>query len=254
MLESHVVAWDWSNIREQDRPRLDHHVAVWMFRLDSVLGQAALETLSASEDARAQRFARATDRQHWVSSRIHLRQILGWLTGQPPAAVSIEYDARGKPHLKPHLKPHASARSVEFSVSHSGVFGMVAVDRAQSVGVDIEKVTTPWSVVEELLDSTMAPSERAWVLASPDPATAFARLWTRKEAVVKATGTGLLDDMRDVVVLGPSDQPAVSGIPIPTNGLLVVDTVSPIGYRAALAVAQSTQRVTVFVESRVVIE
>ncbi len=247
MLESHVVAWDWSNIREQDRPRLDHHVAVWMFRLDSVLGRTALETLSASEDARAQRFARATDLQYWVASRVHLRQILGWLTGQPPAAVSIEYDARGKPHLK----PHASARSIEFSVSHSGVFGMVAVDSAQSVGVDIEMVATRWSVVEELLDSTMAPGERAWVLASPDPTTAFARLWTRKEAVVKATGTGLLDDMRDVVVLGPSDQPAASGIPVPTNGLLVIDTVSPIGYRAALAVAQSTQRVTVFVESNV---
>jgi 4'-phosphopantetheinyl transferase len=170
MLESHVVAWDWSTIPDKNPPCPDHHVAVWLFCLDSTLGQTAPETLSASEQARARRFARATDRRHWVTSRVHLRRILGWLTGQPTGSVAIGRDARGKPHMN----PHASTRPVEFSISHSGVFGMVAVDGTQPVGVDIEKLETRWSVIEELLASTLAPSERAWVLAHSEPAVAFA--------------------------------------------------------------------------------
>ena len=44
----------------------------------------------------------------------------------------------------------------------------------------------------------MNDEELAAINASPDPSRAFVRLWTQKEALLKAVGTGIQDNMRDI--------------------------------------------------------
>ena len=64
------------------------------------------------------------------------------------------------------------------------------------VGVDVESFR---HAEEPLLKRTMNPEEQAEVRNAADPAEAFTCLWTRKEAVLKLRGTGLVDNLHDVL-------------------------------------------------------
>jgi 4'-phosphopantetheinyl transferase len=97
---------------------------------------------------------------------------------------------------------------MELSVSHSGDLIAVAFHPSTPVGLDVEKVD-PNLDADSVATVSLAPMEAA-ELAKYDPAArarAFTTYWTRKEAIVKATGDGIRADLRRVVV-SPPDQPA----------------------------------------------
>jgi 4'-phosphopantetheinyl transferase len=113
----------------------------------------------------------------------------------------------GAGHGKPRL---LDADGLHFSLSHSAELVAVAVSRAGPVGVDIEQVA-PWegADLDEVADLTLSRAERA-VLArqpAPDRALAFTTYWTRKEAAVKALGTGLTTPLEEIEVSAPSAPP-----------------------------------------------
>lgn len=112
-----------------------------------------------------------------MAARILARQL-----GLPPEAVAIGHDERGRP-----LVAHPRGGGLHLSLATRA--GMVAVALAHNpVGVDVEVVddgaAPPLGVLH--------PEESAWLLAQPpeNRALAFARLWSAKEAYVKALGTG----------------------------------------------------------------
>ena len=84
---------------------------------------------------------------------------------------------------------------VDFSISHcKNAIAVALYDRP--VGVDVESFR---HAEEPLLKRTMNPEEQAEVRNATDPTEAFTRLWTRKEAVLKLRGTGLVDNLHDVL-------------------------------------------------------
>lgn len=89
------------------------------------------------------------------------------------------------PHGKPALTeyPH-----IHFNLSHCRTAVICAVSD-HPVGVDIEALGR--RISPSLVRYTMNPEEQQLIASSPD--TAFLRLWTRKEALVKLRGTGLQD-------------------------------------------------------------
>ena len=100
-------------------------------------------------------------------------------------------------HDKPFMQNAFGNRieGVDFSISHcKNAIVVVLSDRP--VGVDVESFR---HAEEPLLCRTMNPDEQAKVRTAADPAEAFTRLWTRKEAVVKLRGTGLVDNLHDVL-------------------------------------------------------
>lgn len=100
-------------------------------------------------------------------------------------------------HDKPFMQNALGERieGVDFSISHcKNAIAVVLSDRP--VGVDVESFR---HAEEALLRRTMNPEEQADVCAAIDPAEAFTRLWTRKEAVLKLRGTGLVDNLHDVL-------------------------------------------------------
>lgn len=74
-----------------------------------------------------------------------------------------------------------------FSVSHCRNAIAVAIDHLP-IGIDIETIRT---VDTDLITRTMNSAEQALINASDEPARAFTRLWTQKEAILKAKGTGI---------------------------------------------------------------
>ncbi|MBD2109789.1 4'-phosphopantetheinyl transferase superfamily protein [Nodosilinea sp. FACHB-13] len=164
-------------------------VHVW--RIDLSLAPACLERLqlllSADERARAGKFRFQRDRDRFTATRGCLRLLLGHYLGVKPETLQFCYGPNGKPALQ---LPFATALS--FNVSHAGDWALVAIGQGQPVGVDLECVQ-PNYAWQEVSGLALSPRERAMLAALPPEAqsAAFFRLWTGKEAYVKATGEGL---------------------------------------------------------------
>jgi len=107
-------------------------------------------------------------------------------------------------HDKPFMQNVSGNRieGVDFSISHcKNAIAVVLSDRP--VGVDVESFR---HAEEPLLKRTMNPEEQEEVRTAADPAEAFTHLWTRKEAVLKLRGTGLVDNLHEVLIPNP-EQP-----------------------------------------------
>jgi 4'-phosphopantetheinyl transferase len=146
-----------------------------------------LEALLASEESmRAAALRFDADRRRYVVARARLRQILGALGGCAPAAVVLVTGARGKPRL---AEP---ATSLRFNLAHSADLMLCAVTVGADLGVDVERVRDDVEH-ESIARRFFAPDEVASLAAVPAAARrdAFYACWTRKEAVIKATGEGL---------------------------------------------------------------
>ena len=90
----------------------------------------------------------------------------------------MEYNEHGKPFL-----PNGPF----FSISHCKAGIAVAVDE-QPIGIDIESIR---HADEDLIERTMNEEEQRLIRSAAQPDRMFTRLWTQKEAVVKAEGTGI---------------------------------------------------------------
>lgn len=100
----------------------------------------------------------------------------------------FDYNSYGKPSL--HRLPH-----IHFSLSHCReAVGCLLSD--SECGLDLE-ASRP--IRESLVQYTMNEAEASLIGSADDPQTAFLRLWTRKEAVLKLRGTGIRGSMKDVL-------------------------------------------------------
>lgn len=173
-------------------------IHVWAVQLDlSPTRHIELaSTLSADENAKAERLHFACDRRRWIASRGQLREILGHYVQRDPATLTFCYACTcGDPHCTHlHRKPTLAADSwLNFNLSHSGDLAIVAVVRDRRVGIDLEcrrhvNELLPLagmicSQAELAAISTLSESNQSMTLLS---------LWTCKEAYVKARGIGLL--------------------------------------------------------------
>jgi 4'-phosphopantetheinyl transferase len=102
--------------------------------------------------------------------------------------LKMGFNEHGKPFLSHYPNIH-------FNLSHCKNGIAVVVDFAP-VGIDIESFRKDNIA---LLRKTMNPAEAEWIYTSPDPVETFTQFWTKKEAVVKLRGTGIIDDLHHVL-------------------------------------------------------
>lgn len=166
------------------RPTREVHL--WRLHLEPptrTLTQLA-ETLSPEEQERAARFHFAVHRQRFIAGRGLLRAILAGYLDLAPAAVTFAYGPQGKPRLKDD--------GLRFNLSHSNDIGLLGITDLPAIGVDVEHIR-PLRDLQAMARRFFAPGEVKRLLALPTPTqeVAFFRCWTRKEAFIKALGTGL---------------------------------------------------------------
>jgi 4'-phosphopantetheinyl transferase len=165
--------------------------ALWRIELGSAPTATGLASLDAQERARAARFVFEHDRRRYQAAHVAMRALLAEATALGEAStLRFEHNAFGKPSL-------ADAPDWHFSLSHSGDAALLAIDRAAPVGVDVE-VERAMDDVDALADAHFTDAERAQLQRTPADARtrAFLLTWTRKEACLKAVGTGLGTDAR----------------------------------------------------------
>jgi 4'-phosphopantetheinyl transferase len=156
-------------------------VHVWVVSLDAPEATAAV--LSEEERVRAARFVSEALRQRYVAAHAALRGILSAYVGEEPAELRLTRLPGGKPRL-------GSGR-LSFNLAHSGGLALVAVTEDADIGVDVERVRPLDIARVGGFVCADAETARLEALDADSALRAFFRLWTAKEALLKARGTGI---------------------------------------------------------------
>lgn len=211
---------------------------LWQVELGACRNWRSLAVgLDSAEQWRAATFRCARAAWQFAATRYALRQVLHDHWDVDWAQTRIVTDDFGKPQLLTWA-PRRQALP-QFSVSHSGRWALIALSADQAVGVDAEawaSASTPGLV--SAVCASLHPAERLHLYSAPGTSQAHQRLyrlWTRKEAVVKALGCGLAfgagAQPQGICVLPPQH-----GGPLDVLGARVLTLQAPPGYSAALAV------------------
>jgi 4'-phosphopantetheinyl transferase len=184
----------------------DDQAHVWSFTLDESPTRATdlAAVLSPEEKERAGKFGSEELRNRFIVGRATLRQLLGGILNCEPAGLVFRYGEFGKPELD---GPHSGA--LHFNLSHSGGAALLAVARRGPLGVDLEKVRPVWNP-QQIASRFFTENEGRQLdaVTEADRPEAFFRLWTRKEAWLKATGDGIATSLDRVEVAFMANEPA----------------------------------------------
>ena len=154
----------------------------------------ACSLLDEDERARWSRFVHPGARRRFGLCRAALRIILGERLGCDSRELSFGYTRRDKPFVLVNGSP----APVIFNVSHSGSHGLIAVAPKGRIGVDVEE-RAPRRDFHILIEAAFGRNEQAALnnASGEDRTHLFYKLWTIKEALIKALGAGLSYDPAD---------------------------------------------------------
>ena len=187
-------------------------VHVWRVALAPpfALDCGAERNLDGEERRVASRFRYDDDRRRYTISHVALRDVLARYLGV--SANRIEFGKDG--HGKPRLAAEFAARDLRFNLSHCRRLALVAVAWHREVGVDVEAIAADADDVQ-LAARRFAPREIAALRALPpaERQAAFFRIWTRKEAYLKAVGQGVSIPLDSVDTTPDIIEPSDSATP-----------------------------------------
>ncbi|WP_442895696.1 4'-phosphopantetheinyl transferase family protein [Bradyrhizobium sp. AZCC 2262] len=175
-------------------------VHVWRMQFSSTNhSKQAWPLMSDQERARASAFRFEPDRERFCKSRLLVRCVLGRYLDLDPAEVDIKPGPNGKPFIDNASGNHG----IEFNLAHCRSEALLAVTSGQSVGIDVEDGGSIHKADVDALAQECLTDREAQILqslAGPDRVRAFLLCWTRKEALLKAVGQGLLAKLNDFEV------------------------------------------------------
>jgi len=190
--------------------------------------------LSSDERERLERFSLPELRRRFLATRGITRTILGRALGVEPDAIRFLPTPQGKPEV---VFP-AIGGPFSFSLSHTGDILMLAYGHALEIGLDVETVRQgydPGPIIRRFFSAAEAEEWRG--LASEDRSRGFFRAWTRKEAILKATGMGISGLGLFEVSFAPVDRKALrrrDGVPGAESVWWFADFEPGSGYQACV--------------------
>ncbi len=156
--------------------------------------------LDQTECMRAASFLRDGDRQRFICYHHHLRCILAQYLKYAPSDLQFESNEHGKPSLVLTSEVSQEQPRLYFNLSHSHNLALCAVSCLGEIGVDLEYTASEKVIdLEGLVKRFFLPSEQIKFKYFTDKQVyhrAFFRSWTRKEALLKALGTGITQDLQ----------------------------------------------------------
>ncbi|MRC72454.1 4'-phosphopantetheinyl transferase superfamily protein [Bacillus thuringiensis] len=159
---------------------------IWLLELDKS-SYTLNSILSEDEKIRANQFINQKSKQTFIACRGILRTLLGIYLKIDPQEIKLEYNSYGKPYVS-SLQNY---QDINFSLSHSQDIAAFSFSQYQTIGIDIENINSDFNP-NELSPHIMTNTElkNFHKLSQSEKVHAFYHLWTQKEAIVKAKGTG----------------------------------------------------------------
>jgi len=151
--------------------------------------QRMLPLVSEQRREQALRFKHLHGQFCCLKSYLMLMELIGAvypeLDGKTP---EFTYTEDGKPSI-------FGRPDIHFSISHTKNAILVALAN-HPIGADVEQIRHP---SEGLIEKTMNEEEARQIAQADNPDAVFTALWTQKEAVLKLRGTGIVDDLHEVL-------------------------------------------------------
>jgi 4'-phosphopantetheinyl transferase len=179
-------------------------VTIWEIAVDARAGLRGLEVLTSLERERVMRYQQREDQLRKIVSRGALRCILGRSLGMDPALVPLETGPQGKPLIR--------GSRLQFSCSHAGEVVWIALALDCPVGIDVERIDRLVDFEGVMQQFASREESSAFDVLREDCRTdGFFTWWTRKEALLKGEGCGLLGDGKSSTVWKGSTDSLRSG-------------------------------------------
>jgi len=185
------------------------HLDIWRVQLD--LPDEQVNNLAAKlndeEQLRADRFLAKQKAREFIVCRTALRMILAGLLQRTPNELIFKTGVNGKPYLLNNSLPVP----LHFNLAHSDELALIAFSTRGQIGIDIEKIRIDIDH-DNLSRRFFSAREYAALqqINDQDRLSAFFATWTRKEAVVKATGTGIATSLKQFdVTVDPVQTPQI---------------------------------------------
>jgi 4'-phosphopantetheinyl transferase len=144
--------------------------------------------LAPEQRTRAERMRVSEKRKQYVVAHGLTRMLIGQRVGADPRALEFHRGPKGKPYLGGDF----AGAGIQFNMTHTSHMALVALALNREIGIDIERLreNLQW---EKLAQRYFSPLEYSGYSTLPeaDRLRGFFTCWTRKEAVLKAIGTGL---------------------------------------------------------------
>ena len=193
MAGQHNVHNKWIPARIPQRCRVVNGIDVWLIDLCATdLQNSAF--LSSQERKRSRAFVHPHRRQAYIASHVALRRLLAAYCARPVQELVFQQGPYGKPEL-------INADRLYFNLSHSKERALIAISDCAEVGADVESFGDQTPV--DIIAQTFSKREQDILVSVCDDlhTDVFFEGWCRKEAALKAEGTGLTDDLTDMDVL-----------------------------------------------------
>jgi 4'-phosphopantetheinyl transferase len=149
--------------------------------------------LHQNEKQKALAFKVEKDKNNFIIRKGLLKYLLAKYLKTNTASIEFTDGNNKKPILV------NNNTGLHFNSSHSGNFILIAIAK-QEVGVDIEHINTAFNY-QEILSAIFSDAEINWILKNTKAVESFFQLFTRKEAIIKASSKGITDFIKNVPVL-----------------------------------------------------
>jgi len=168
--------------------KISDQVDIWQINISSNLQHVhvLLKVLNSEEVKRSDKYFSKADRNKYIIRHGALRYILAQYLKQPAANIAFKITENGKPVID-HL-----GGQFNFNLSDSADWVLIVVAKS-AVGIDVELIKPNFSY-EDILHLNFSERE-IYYIKQQDSLKRFFLLWTRKEAILKATGIGLTDHL-----------------------------------------------------------
>jgi 4'-phosphopantetheinyl transferase len=167
--------------------------------------QVLWEFLSAPEQERANRFYFDLHRQRFLRTHAFCRKILARYTHLPAAQLNLQALPDGKPYLV-----DTTGQDIRYNLSHSGDLMILAVTTRSDVGVDVEihSAALDWRQIAAAYFESREVAALEHLEDKDQQLACFYRIWTMKEAYLKARGQGIAAGLRHTIVQTGNGLPA----------------------------------------------
>jgi 4'-phosphopantetheinyl transferase len=228
-------------------PLPENVVQVWILH-DSLVKQTCVSlanTLSPDERQRACAYRQDSARHHFIARRGTLRWLIGRYFACKPESVRFSLGPFGKPALQWPIAP-----GFAFSISQTHSMALFAFAQDCRVGVDVEQLVDGVDIAGVGREVFSSAEQSAIASSRLGSKNAFFRNWTRKEALLKAIGTGLLGPVKcytteDELQTTGGNQWRASYNGVPMRGWTFLDLMPSADVRGALAVSGIKAQVSI---------
>lgn len=175
------------------RPLSNNTIHVWRASLFDSKFNSLIHLLSEEDVSKKELIVFDRDKVRFQNSRIFLRQVLSTYLKEDPCKIIFNYNEFKKPNL--------IHKEIKFNLSHSKDEIVVAISLGTEVGVDVEYIDDQKNL-KALLSSIGSERENlSWYLLDPkNQLHSFYKIWTQKESLLKALGTGIVSNLKSIEV------------------------------------------------------